>query len=432
MSFQSGAHDTVVGLSQAPTAIPAQKTAFDLYRWTVVLLLCVAFIVAYVDRQNLSFAVTEANFKKFFSITERDRGVLNSAFFWSYTLLQVPAGMLVDRFGVKKPFAACFLLWSVVSGLTAWATSIPQLFLLRLVLGAGEAVNTPAGIRWIRLNFAKSRHGFVMGLYQASAKVGPAVGAPLSAFLLAKYGWQNMFLILGFGALVWLVPWLLIVKDNDRELEKQVVKQAETGRLTMKQLMTNRVTWGVIIGSFCYQYFNYFCLLDLPSYFAERWSLDLKSNGAYTGFSYLGFAIVATTAGFAADALIRRGRDMVATRKAFIIAGFLIASTSLAGTFTTSQPLALGIAILSLSGLGLATGNYWALTPAMLPGAPAGRLAAIQNTAANLPGVVVPLLTSYLRDTTGGWNAPLIAVFCFLMLGIAAYVFMVRKEYAPK
>jgi MFS family permease len=199
----------------------------------------------------------------------------------------------------------------------------------------------------------------------------------------------------------------------------------------MRQLMTNRVTWGIIIGSFCYQYFNYFCLLDLPSYFSERWGLDLRSNGAYTGFSYLGFAIVATAAGFAADAIIRRGKDMVATRKAFIIGGFLIASTSLIGAFTTSQPLALGIAIFSLSGLGLATGNYWALTPAMLPGAPAGRLAAIQNTAANLPGVVVPLLTSYLRDTTGGWTAPLVAVFCFLMLGIAAYAFMVRKEYAP-
>jgi MFS family permease len=419
-------------LSQAPTAAPEQKTTFDVYRWSVVLLLCVAFIVAYFDRQNLSFALTEPNFKSFFGITEPDRGLLNSAFFWSYTLLQVPAGLLVDRFGVKRPFAACFLLWSIVSGLTAWATSIPQLFFLRFVLGAGEAVNTPAGIRWIRLNFAKSRHGFVMGLYQASAKVGPALGAPVSAFLLVNYGWQNMFIVLGFGALIWLLPWLLVVKDNDRELEKQVVKASDTGRLSMKQLLSSRVTWGIIIGSFCYQYFNYFCLLDLPSYFSERWGLNLKDNGAFTGFSYLGFAIVATAAGFAADSLIRRGADMVKTRKAFIITGFVIASTSLIGAYTTSQPLALGIAIFSLSGLGLATGNYWALTPAMLPGAPAGRLAAIQNTAANLPGVVVPLLTSYLRDVTGGWTAPLIAVFCFLMLGIAAYVFMVRKEYAPK
>jgi MFS family permease len=403
-----------------------------LRRWSIVTLLCVAFIVAYFDRQNLSFALTVPDFKAFFKITEVERGWLNSAFFWSYTVLQVPAGWLIDRYGVKRPFAACFLIWSAVSGLTAWTTNTTQLFLLRLFLGAGEAVNTPAGIRWIRLNFPSSKHGFVMGLYQASAKIGPALGAPLSAWLLHAYGWQVMFMVLGFGAMVWLLPWLLLVKDNDRELEKTVIVKTETGMLSFKQLMSNRVTWGIIIGSFCYQYFNYFCLLDLPSYFAERWKLKLSDNGLYTGFSYLGFAIVAIVSGYAADYFIRKGHDLVKVRKLFICGGLLIASTELLGAYVDSQSLALAIAVFSLSGLGLATGNYWALTPAMLPGAPAGRLAAIQNTAANLPGVVVPLLTAYLRRTTGGWEAPLIAVFVFLLIGILSYVFLVRKEYAPK
>ena len=389
-------------------------------------------MVAYFDRQNLSFALTVAEFKEFFGITEDKRGWLNSAFFWSYTLLQVPAGWVVDRWGVKRPFAILFFIWSVVSGLTAWAVSVPQLFFLRLVLGAGETVNTPAGIRWIRLNFPPRQHGFVMGLYQASAKLGPALGAPLSAWLLASFGWRQMFMILGFGALVWLVPWLLIVRDNDRQLQAQVFQKAASRQLTFQELMSNRVTWGIIVGTFCYQYFNYFCLLDLPSYFAERWKLKLAANGLYTGFSYLGFALVAVAAGYVADGLIRRGGDLVKVRKAFICAGLGIASTAVLGAFVESQPLALTIAIVSLSGLGLATGNYWALTPAMLPGAPAGRLAAIQNTAANVPGVVVPLLTSYLRQRTGGWVAPLVAVFVFLLLGILSYTFLVREKYQPR
>ena len=391
-----------------------------------------AFIIAYFDRQNLSFALTVTEFKDFFRLSIDDRGLLNSAFFWSYTLLQVPAGWIIDRYGVKRPFAACFLIWSVVSGLTAWATSVSQLFALRLVLGAGEAVNTPSGIRWIRLNFARSQHGFAMGLYQASAKVGPALGAPLSAWLLRDYGWQNMFMILGFGALAWLVPWVLLVRDNDRELEEQAQRKAEATALTWKQLLSNRVTWGIIIGSFAYQYFNYFCLLDLPSYFAEKWNLKLMANGAYTGAAYWGFAIVATASGYFADALIRRGHDLVKVRKMFICGGLLIASTELLGAYAPDQQTAIAIAIFSLSGLGLATGNYWALTPAMLPGAPSGQLAALQNTAANLPGVVVPLVTAYLRKTTGGWDAPLLAVFVFLLIGVASYTFLVRKEYAPK
>lgn len=420
-----------MGLSP-PATTSAPPGLSTIHRWAIVTLLCIAFIVAYFDRQNLSFALTVAEFKQFFQITEGDRGLLNSAFFWSYTLLQIPAGWLIDRYGVKRPFAICFFIWSVVSGLTAWATSVSQVFFLRFLLGAGEAVNTPAGIRWIRLNFPQKQHGFVMGLYQASAKIGPALGAPLSAYLLSEFGWQRMFQILGFGALIWIVPWLLLVKGNDVEVERAQRAESNVAALSFSQLMASPAMWGIIVGSFCYQYFNYFCLLDLPAYFAEKWNLKLSQNGLYTGASYLGFAIVAIVSGYLADAIIRRGRDQIRVRKLFICGGLLIASTEVLAIFVADQRIALTIAIFSLSGLGLATGNYWALTPAMLPGAPSGRLAAIQNTAANLPGVVVPLLTSYLRKTTGGWDTPLIAVFVFLMIGIASYVFLVRKEYTPQ
>jgi len=411
-------------LTQAPGS-----TLTAPHRWSIVFLLCVAFVVAYLDRQNLSYALTDPGFNKFFSLSENDRGWLNSAFFWSYTVLQVPAGWLIDKFGVRVPFAACFFLWSIVSGLTAFTTSFGQLFSLRLILGAGEAVNTPAGIRWIRQNFPAHRHGLVMGLYQASAKVGPALGAPLSAWLIHDFGWQNMFMILGFGALLWLLPWLFLVPSGDTTIPES---KPVTASLSFGDMMKNRVTWGIIVGSFCYQYFNYFCLLDLPRYFAEKWQMQIMKNGAYTGASYLGFAIIATLSGYLADALIRRGYDLVAVRKGFIVAGLALASTELIGAYATSESTALGFAIFSLSSLGLATGNYWALTPAMLPGAPPGRLAALQNTAANLPGVVVPLVTSYLRKATGGWEAPMIAVFVFLIIGIASYLLLVRKEYAPK
>jgi MFS transporter, ACS family, D-galactonate transporter len=102
-----------------------------------------------------------------------------------------------------------------------------------------------------------------MGLYQASAKVGPAIGAPLSVWLLLAYGWRWMFIIMGFGAMVWLLPWLLIVRDNDRELERAVLKRPETVAISFGELLSNRFMWGIIIGSFCYNYFNYFCLTRL-------------------------------------------------------------------------------------------------------------------------------------------------------------------------
>lgn len=400
-------------------------------RWAIVALLCAAFVIAYIDRQNLALAVADRDFARFFRLSDSGRGLLNSAFFWSYAALQIPAGWIVDRFGVKRPFAICFAVWSAFAGLTAWCGTATQLFFLRILLGAGEAINTPAGMRWIRLNFEPRRHGFVMGLYQAAAKVGPAVGAPLVVWLLLAYGWRLMFIIVGFGAVLWVVPWMLLVRDNDRQIEAAVMKRPDVASVPFGALFYSPVMWGIIIGSFCYNYFNYFCLTWLPAYFVESRHLSLNKTGWFTGFSFWGFAMVATGAGFLADHMIHKGGDAVRIRRAFIVAGFLIASTEMIGAWSSSNSVALFFAIFSLSGLGLATGNYWALTPAVMPGAPPARLAAVQNMAANLPGILAPLLTGWLKQATGSYEAPMAANLGFLLLGIASYVFLVRRKYAP-
>lgn len=408
----------------------ARSDAAPARRWAIVALLCAAFIIAYIDRQNLSFALADREFDRFFHLSDIERGLLNSAFFWSYALLQIPAGWLVDRFGVKRPFAVCFSLWSIFAGLTAWCSNAIQLLSLRVLLGAGEAVNTPAGMRWIRLNFQPQHHGFIMGLYQASAKMGPAIGAPLIVWLLLHYGWRLMFVFVGFGALLWVFPWLLLVRDNDRQIERAEMKRPDVAPLPFRSLFGNLAMWGVIIGTFCYNYFNYFCLTWLPAYFAEARHLSLKNTGWFTSASFGGIATVAIVAGFAADRLIRHGGDAIRIRKAFIIAGFVIASTEMVGATSSSESLAVFFAIFSLSGLGLATGNYWALTPALLPGAPPARLAAVQNMAANLSGIAAPILTGFLKEATGGYGAAMVANLGFLLLGIASYLFLVRRKYA--
>ncbi|MBV8829861.1 MAG: MFS transporter [Acidobacteriaceae bacterium] len=400
-------------------------------RWAVVALLCAAFVIAYIDRQNLSLALTDKGFTNFFGLDDAGRGLLNSAFFWSYALLQVPAGWVVDRYGVKWPFAIGLGVWSVLAGLTAWCGSLSQLFSLRVLLGAGEAVNTPAGMRWIRLNFPPERHGLVMGLYQGSAKVGPAIGAPLVAWLLIAFGWRAMFAIVGFGALMWLIPWCLLVRNDDLKRERAVLKRPEIAPISFQQLLTSPAMWGIMIGAFCYNYYTYFCLTWLPAYFSESRGLSLSSTGWFTGFSFWGIAIVATLAGYWADAAIKHGRDAIFIRKAFIVAGLLIASTEIFGAAAKTNNVALFFAIFSLSGLGLATGNYWALTPAIMPGAPAARLAALQNMAANIPGIAAPIITGWLKGRTHGYMAPMAANLLFLLIGIASYLFLVRREYAP-
>ena len=412
-----------------PEARLAEADGISARQWSIIALLCAAFMIAYFDRQNFSLALSAPDFRNFFRLSDDGRGLLNSAFFWSYALFQIPAGWVVDRWGVKRPFAIGFALWSLFAACTAWAGTTGQLFAIRFALGTGEAVNTPAGMRWIRLNVNSRKHGLVMGLYQASAKIGPAIGAPLTVGLMLAYGWRAMFAIFGLGAIVWLVPWLLLVRDDEKALEKRVVKKEQARAINFRELMRSRAMWGIIIGTFCYNYFNYFCLTWLPAYFLDRRGLSLQSMGWFTGFSYWGFAVVAIVAGYAADRMIERGSNAIFTRKAFVIAGFLIAATEMIGAASSSNTVAIFFAIFSLSGLGLATGNYWALSPAILPGAPPGSLAAVQNCAASVPGIVAPLLTGWLKQATGGYSAAMLTNLIFLIIGIGSYLFLVRPEY---
>ena len=91
--------------------------------------------------------------------------------------------------------------------------------------------------------------------------------------------------------------------------------------------------------------------------------------GWFTAFTFGGMAVVAIVAGWWADRLIANGGDAVKIRKRFTIAGFVVASTEMIGAMSDSRTVALAFAVISLSGLGLATANYWALTQTLMPGA---------------------------------------------------------------
>lgn len=399
--------------------------------WSIVCLLSCGMIIAYLDRTNLSVVLASQDFIREFHLSDHDRGLMNSAFFWSYALLQIPAGYMVDRYGVKNPYTIAFIFWSLVSAASAWITSVRQLVILRVLLGVGEALVTPASLRWIRFHVSEQQRGLAVGLYMAGTKIGPAIGAPIAGWLIIEYGWRNMFVILGLGCLVWLIPWLTLVKDDDRELEAAVIKQTQQKPIPFARVFGTRLIWGIIIGTFCYNYFVYFCMTWLPAYFAESRGLSLKGSSLFTGFSFGGMAAVATIAGYVADRLIARGLDAVRTRKAFTIAGFLVASTELIGAVSSSNEVALAFAIISLSGLGLTTANYWALTQTLMPGAAIGRISGVQNMASNLAGIFAPIITGWLKAWSGSYAAPLYAVGFFLLLGVASYVFLVQPRYAP-
>jgi len=408
-----------------PQSAPSRR------RWTIIALLNGGMIIAYVSRSNLPVALALPDFIQSFHLSDVDRGTLNSAFFWSYAVLQIPAGWVVDRYGVKWPYALSFLFWCLASAGTVFARSVGQLSALRVILGVGESVVAPASYKWIRFNFEEKERGLAVGLYMAGTKIGPAIGPPLTAWLILHYGWHIMFLIIGLGGLVWLVPWIALVRENARPPAKEEAKRVAAASIPFKRLMAGPVVWGTIIATFCYMYFVYFCMTWMPAYFVEQRHQSLANMGWYTFYSFAGMAVMAALGGWAADWMIRRGGNPVTVRKWFTIAGLAIACTELIGARAYSLTIAVTFAIVSLSGLGLATANYWAITQTLFPAAAIGRMAGVQNCAASVAGIVAPIVTGWLKQQTGSYEAPMNAIWIVLVAGIVAYLTMVREKYAP-
>lgn len=398
-------------------------------RWLVVALLTLGIIIAYTDRINLSAALPAI--RESFPLTAAASGVLLSAFFWAYTLLQTPAGWVVDRFGLKWPYAAAMLLWSAASAATALVSSVHGLIALRMVLGIGEAAAVPASMRYIRENFAERERGLPMGILMSGTKYGPAIGAPIATYLVMGLGWRWMFVLNGAFSVFWLVPWLFLVRDD--QSTATVANEPEPAtKVSWAAIFGSRVIWGTCLATFCYMYFVYFCMTWMPTYFKERFGFSLTASSWYTFMSFAGTGTIAILAGWAADRLIARGRNAVTVRKAFTIAGFVLAFSAAFGAFSHSTAVTLFLAVFSLSGLGLATANYWALTQTLTPRSVSARVAGIQNTAANIAGIAAPWITGLLIQKTGSFNAPLVAVGFWLLVGIGCYLFLVRERYAVR
>lgn len=403
-------------------------------RWSVLGLLALGVLIAFSDRASVASALTDHPFIERFGLTNLQRGWINSVFFWSYGVIQMPMGWIVDRYGVKRPYKLFFLVWCLAMAATGLVGSVAALILMRLLVGAAEAVVMPASYRWIRNNFDERHNGTAVGIFTMGNKFGPAVGALVAPWLIANYGWQAMFLTIGGAGLAWLIVWTLTVRDDRPAPSASAEAKAQAASVPFSAIMASPVVWGAMIVNFCYGYFTFFCMQWMPDYLHAQRGLSLKSSGLYTFFSFAGIAIVAVVAGWAADRLIARGGNAVRVRKAFVIAGFLGACTVLLGIHATSLNAALFWNVFSLSFLGLATANNLALCRLTLIPKPAvGLVTGVQQVATSLAGGVAGALTGWLLQISGNnYDLPMLVIFVFLLIGAAATLILLQPKWAPK
>ncbi|MEM5311111.1 MFS transporter [Paraburkholderia sp. JHI869] len=401
--------------------------------WGVLALLAIGVLTSFIDRTSISSVLADSHFIRHFSLTNVDRGWINSAFFWSYGLFQVPMGWVSDRYGVKWPYAICFALWCAATALMGAVTTLAGLVVMRLLVGIAEAIVIPASYRWIRNNFHESQSGLAVGILAMGNKFGPAIGAPVAAWFIVNYSWKAMFVATGLVGLLWLVPWLLLVRNDlpSRDSVRQADRSART--VSFGSILSSPVVWGGMITNFCYGYFTFYCMTWMPAYLVEQRGLSIGKSGIFTFFSFAGIAIVAAIAGWAADRIIARGANAILVRKAFIIAGFFGGCTVLLGAYANTLETALFWNVLSLSLLGLTTANNLVLSRlTLIPKQTVGLVTGVQQVATSLAGGVAASLSGWLLHVGKSYDLPMMVIFVFLLVGAAATAILYRPDWAPK
>jgi ACS family D-galactonate transporter-like MFS transporter len=401
--------------------------------WSILALLAIALLISFIDRTSLSSALADKGFVKEFGLTSLERGWLNSTFFWTYGLFQLVMGWVVDRYGVKWPYAVCFGLWCIATALTGLVSTLTALIVMRLLIGAAEAIVMPASYRWMGNNFQESQKGLAVGLFTMGGKIGPAIGAPIAAWMIVNHSWQMMFIATGLVGLLWLVPWLRMLRNDLPSRTELSDAKRLASSVSFGSLLSSPVVWGGMINNFCYGYFTFYCMTWMPAYLVEQRGLSLENSGLYTFFSFAGIAIVGTFAGWAADRFIARGHDAVVVRKSFVVAGFIGGTTVLLGAYASTLQMALFWNVLSLSLLGLVTANNTTLCKLTLIPKPAiGLNTGLQQVATSLAGGVSASLSGWLLHVGGSYELPMLAIFGFLVLGATNSVVLLRRKWAPK
>ena len=389
--------------------------------WIIVVLLFVSVCINYIDRGSLSVAAPILS--KEFSLSARDLGYLLSAFFWSYTACQLVVGWLVDRYDVKWVYTIGFALWSLAMAATGFVNSFAALFAARLLLGIGESVFQPSVSKIVVHLFPAERRGLPNALVDVGTKIGPGLSTLIGGLLVNRYGWRALFIGVGLGSLLWLLPWLVYMPSTRRRASHERVV-----RIGVMQILSRRETWGTSLGMFALGYVWIFLLTWLPSYLVRDRNYSMEQMAVFGSLPFWGMAVASLTGGWASDRLIAQGRTATLVRKTFAVAGLLLcAALMLPAAFVEDSSVSMGLLIASCVSLGFFTSNVWAITQTLAGPETAGKWTGIQNFIGNLGGVISPIIAGLIVEYTHSFFLAFVAAAGMLVLGALSYITLVPK-----
>ena len=409
-------------------------------RWRISALLAAGVFVNYIDRVNLS--VSHDALHATFGLTDVGYGWLLSAYNFSYAACQLPVGLLLDRFGVRRIGSISAFTVSVASIAAALSRSIPAFFAARLLLGFGESPLFPGNAKAIGHWFPAQERSFATSLFDSAAKFAAAIGVPLIGLLLLQVGWRWSFAATGLLTLVYFGIFSAVYREpeDDAKLSATELTHIRAGQtqedatphrytvFSFAELVQQPKVIGLAIGVMAYNYSFYLLLTWLPTYLSRALGIDLLHSFLYTGVPWLIATVVdLAIGGWGVDWLIAKGLNPGKVRLTFLVVGMAFGMGILGAGPAHTAVSALFWITLSISGLSAASPVIWSAPSLIAPRGNVATVGSIINFSGQLAAISAPIATGYIVSRTHSFSAAFIVAAVFLGIGITAYLTLLRS-----
>ena len=418
---------------------------------TVLGLLCLMYLITYVDRVNTGTAGQEI--RRAFDLTNLQLGHILSAWAYPYALFQIFGGWIGDRWGPRRTLFVCGLIWATATVLTGLAGGFVSMYMARVLLGIGEGATFPVATRAMQNWTAPSRRAFAQGITHAFARLGNTVTPPLVAWLIAPAtltlagiplltltatpSWRRPFIVLGFASLAWVFVWLWYFRDTPSD--HTGITAAELEQLPNRGRGVERrqvsVPWKRLAARimpvtavyFCYAWTLWLYLNWLPSYFLHEYNLQLTRSALFTAAVFAGGVGGDYLGGIISDRILERTGDLRMARRNMVVVAFLASFVFMVPVFLTHNLiliiLSLGAAFFCAE---LVIGPMWAIPMDIAPKY-SGTASGMMNTGSAVAAILSPLAFGFIVDRTGNWQLPFMGSLGLLLVG-AALAFTMHPE----
>jgi ACS family glucarate transporter-like MFS transporter len=426
-------------------------------RYEVIALLFIMMIINQGDRATLSIA--GASLSSEVGLNHAEMGWLFSAFAWAYMLLQLPGGLLIDRFGSVKVLGLAIIGWSVFTAAIGTVAMMPiglaffAVFALRFLVGVAEAPCFPANSKIVSMWFPTAERGTATAIFNSSQYFAAVVFTPLLAWISTRWGWPWIFYVMGVAGIVTGLLFILRVKapvDHHSVTEVEIEEITAGGANLQEQpasagarqswseslasargLLGQRMFLGIYIAQFCITTLTFFFLTWFPVYLVQQRHMSILNAGLMAAVPAIFGFIGGIGGGMISDWLLRKGLSLTLARKLPIFIGMALSMTMILCNYVETDTLVLLFMALAFFGKGMGALG-WAIIADVSPKRSAGMNGAIFNTFGSLAGIVTPVVIGYIVQATGSFNGALVYVALNAAGAFFCYLFVVGELRRPE